>query len=155
MLRIFLFALLAMPLATIAPAKDRADDFPGVKGLMTAAEFEAAGLDKLSQEELEALDAWLIRYTVDDAEVVRETSDTVREAEEEFSIEAMVQEPFDGWNGDTVFRLDNGQVWRQRVPGRYYYTGNDRRVVIKRNFLGLHVLKLLDADRSIGVTRVR
>ena len=50
-----------------------ARDFPGVKELMQEQEFAAAGLNKLSAEELKALDGWLLRYTMDDVpELVRE-----------------------------------------------------------------------------------
>jgi hypothetical protein len=35
----------------------------GVRNLMTAAEFKAAGLDKLSQAEAQALDEWLAKHS--------------------------------------------------------------------------------------------
>ena len=75
--------------------------------------------------------------------------------EDRFQLHASVKEPFKGWSGKTVFYLDNGQVWRQRASGRYTYMGEDNRVVISKNSWGFYELRLVDADRSIGVKRVR
>jgi hypothetical protein len=148
-----LIALLLL-LATHAQAADT-DDFPGIRALMTDAQFRAAGLEKLSREELEALDDWLIGYTVGEAEVVRATSEEVKEAEEAFEVTASIKPPFDGWDGETVFYLDNGQVWKQRVQGRYQYDGDDTRVVIRKGLFGFKVMELVATGQAIGVTRIR
>lgn len=70
-------------------------------------------------------------------------------------LHAKVLPPFRGWSGKTVFKLDNGQVWKQRSSGRHTYTGDDTRVVISQNRMGFFELRLLAADRSVGVKRVR
>ncbi len=70
-------------------------------------------------------------------------------------LHAQVVEPFRGWSGKTVFRLDNGQVWRQRIAGRYTYTGDDNRVVIRKNSWGFYEMTLVAEDRTVGVARVR
>jgi hypothetical protein len=74
---------------------------------------------------------------------------------EPVELHAEVLPPFRGWNGKTVFRLDNGQVWKQRSSGHHTYTGDDRRVVISKNAMGFYEMRLLAADRSIGVKRVK
>lgn len=122
---------------------------------MNAAEFDAAGLDKLSPEELAALDAWLLRYTAGEAEMLQRSNEEVREAAEEVRIVSRLQPPFEGWDGNTLFRLENGQVWRQRQPGRYRHTGDELEVTIRRNFFGFHVLTMTSSGRSIGVEFVR
>jgi hypothetical protein len=76
-------------------------------------------------------------------------------AEEAEELHASVLPPFRGWNGKTVFRLDNGQVWRQRNAGQFTYSGDDTRVVISKNSWGFYELRLLGADRSVGVSRVK
>lgn len=68
---------------------------------------------------------------------------------------ANIMGDFRGWSGKTVFILDNGQVWRQRVSGRYTYLGDDRRVEITQNNWGFYEMKLLAADRTVGVSRVK
>jgi hypothetical protein len=130
-------------------------DFPGIEKLMSADDFARAGLDKLTPEQLQALDAWLLRYTAGEAYVVQSTSREVQSAVGEFRVEASILPPFTGWEGATVFRLDNGQVWRQRISGRYRHSGDDTRVVITRNFLGFYVLKLESTGRTIGVEPVK
>ena len=122
---------------------------------MSAAEFTAAGLDKLSEAERDALNQWLISYTVQEAPTMRRNNETVKKAEDSLQIEAQLIQPFNGWSGDTVFKLDNGQVWRQRLDGRYPYNGSDTRVVIKKNFFGFYKMTLLSTDTSIGVTRLK
>jgi hypothetical protein len=75
--------------------------------------------------------------------------------EDSDALHAKVLPPFRGWSGKTVFKLDNGQVWRQRVSGRHTYTGDDTRVIISKNRLGLYEMRLLDVDRAVGVRRVK
>lgn len=82
-------------------------------------------------------------------EPIPETSD------ESNQLHARVVGKFRGWSGKTVFTLDNGQVWRQRVSGRYTYTGDDTRVVISQNRFGFYDMRLVVADRSVGVSRVK
>jgi len=131
------------------------DDFPGFEKLMTEQEFEGTGLRKLSPKELEALNQWLVRYTAGDAQVLQATSETVREAEKNFEVESRIMGDFKGWTGKTVFRLENGQVWKQRLSGRYPYRGPaNPKVVISRNWLGFFKMTLVDIDKSIGVSQV-
>lgn len=130
-------------------------DFPGIEKMMSAEEFSRTGLDKLTPEQLRALNAWLVRYTAGEAYVVQTTSEEVRAAVPEFRLEARIVQPFSGWSGQTLFHLDNGQVWRQRIKGRYMFSGDDTRVVITRNLLGFYNMTLVSSGRSVGVEPVR
>lgn len=141
-----------LPIAAWAGEKK---DFPGIEKLMTAEEFARAGLDRLTPEQVRALDEWLVRYTAGEAYVVQTTSEEVQAAVPEFRIEARIVPPFTGWTGQTLFRLDNGQVWRQRIKGRYMFSGEDTRVVITRNLLGFYNMTLVSSGRSVGVEPVR
>ena len=159
------------------------DKVSGIHELMSQEEYEAAGLNKLTEEERRVLNRWLREHFRQLPEPARETppvaetrtaSDTRPDAEapevnanESFGLPAKEQPveaqeltarvlpPFRGWSGKTVFRLDNGQKWRQRVSGRFTYTGDDTRVVISKNGWGFYEMRLLVADRSVGVTRVK
>ncbi len=146
-------AVLALGASCLAAAQ--AEDFPGIRKLMSPGEYEAAGLDKLSEAERKALDAWLLRYTAGEAETLRSTSDEVRDATQEARIEARVRAPFEGWSGDTLFHLDNGQVWQQRLDGRFAYNGSEREVVLDKNFFGFWRLTHVATGRRVGVTRLR
>ncbi|TGD72962.1 hypothetical protein E4634_11785 [Mangrovimicrobium sediminis] len=141
--------ILSLPLAALAGG----DPFPGVEGLMTADEFDAAGLDKLSEAERKALNEWLIRYTAWEAPAQQRSAE-VRELENETGISANIKAPFNGWSGSTRFYLDNGQIWEQRLQGRFQYKGDETAVAIRKNFLGYWVMEHLASGRSVGVRRI-
>lgn len=146
----------ALALLAIAVAPRAADEeaFPGVEKLMSEEEYRAAGLDKLSAAEREALNRWLIGYTIGEAPVIRERNPEVKKADREQRISARVTGSFNGWSGNTVFRLDNGQVWQQRLDSRFPYNGDEREVVIDRNLLGFYRLTHVASGRVVGVTRI-
>lgn len=164
--RAVLSALIAAALGAAVPVSTQATesgpgraaagrtDFPGIEKLMSPEEFERAGLDQLSAEQRSALNEWLVRYTAGEAYVVQATSQDVRAAVPEFRLEARIVPPFTGWSGQTLFRLDNGQFWKQRIKGRYRHDGSDTRVVITRNLFGFFSMTVVDTGRSIGVEPV-
>ena len=69
-------------------------------------------------------------------------------------IQARIKGPFTGWDGKTLFRLDNGQVWRQRIGGRYRYRAESPQVEIVKGRFGYY-LEVVETGRQIGVRRVR
>ncbi|WP_116368378.1 hypothetical protein [Parahaliea mediterranea] len=147
--------LLSLGLVTVATfASAQKDDFPGIENLMSPQDYRAAGLHKLSPAEREALDRWLVSYTAGEAQALRHSSEAVKQAEQDIRIEAKVTGDFRGWSGDTLFALDNGQLWRQRLDGRFAYNGDDTRVVIEKNFFGYFRLVHVASGAAIGVTRV-
>ena len=130
-------------------------DAPKVQELMTPAEFQASGLDKLSPAELDALNAWLLRYTAVDAPIVRKTSPEVkREAVDTPPpvIHSQIDGTFSGWRGKTLFKLKNGQVWKQRLSGEYRINLTDPEVEIYQKYFGLYWMKIVATGRSVGVS---
>jgi len=104
---------------------------------MTPQDFSESGLDKLSPAELEHLSEWVERYregAVVGPEVKKKPSQMNEEEKAEYQekmdaeIVAKVVPAFVGWSGKTVFKLDNGQVWVQRMPGTFRYNGPDSTV---------------------------
>ena len=57
-------------------------------------------------------------------------------------------------SGKTVFTLDNGQRWRQRLEGRYSYNGENTEVVIQKNFFGFYRMTLVSTGAAVGVSRI-
>ena len=176
--------LLLLSLVLVAPggvAEEQAPEYRGVAEEMSQEEFRGAGLDKLAPEELIRLDRWIEARTGDalttleaaaepDALAVDEARRTEAEQQalidEPFRdghwvgpkpkrIEARIDGEFEGWQGNTVFVLDNGQVWRQRLEGRYYHRAESPEVLITRNFLGYFMLKVVATGQRIGVKRIR
>lgn len=126
----------------------------GLEHLMSREEFRAAGLDKLSPEELQQLDQWLLEFLAYDSQQVVQESETIQKLQKT-PVTRHILGHFDGWSGKTVFRLDNGEVWRQRLPGKYSISLENPEVQIKRNLLGYYELRIVKTGRKIGVTRVK
>jgi hypothetical protein len=62
---------------------------------------------------------------------------------------------FTGWTGETVFRLENGQVWQQTRSGRMAYRGPDRPMItIKRGFMGGYQLAVEGVNKKVYVKRI-
>jgi hypothetical protein len=87
-----------------------------IQEMMTPEEFRAAGLNKLSPDELQKLDAWLQGYR----QVTEQTAEkkaTERAAKVEHAkmdlLVSRVDGQFNGLTGRTVIRLEDGTVWRQ------------------------------------------
>lgn len=93
-------------------------DETSLKERMGEEEFRAAGLHKLSSDELATLEAWLEgRESEDSADQVAAESETDERGLEEESgrttIESRIVGTFSGWKGrGTTFELENGMVWR-------------------------------------------
>ena len=80
-------------------------------------------------------------------------NEEVSEARKSFQVVARISGSFDGWEGDTLFHLDNGQVWRQRLSGHYRYRGPaNPEVRISRNWLGFYKLTVVETGKSVGVS---
>jgi hypothetical protein len=149
--------LICFGLVSVLAAAGKDGSFPGIEALMTPAEYRAAGLDKLTPQERRALDQWLIRYTAEDAPVLIRSDEEVKKAVQEQEIVAKIVSPFNGWSGNTIFTLDNGQVWQQRRQSKYAYTGSASapEVRITRNFMGFYSMELLEDGTKVLVKRVK
>jgi len=88
-----------------------------IQQMMTPEEFKAAGLDKLSSEELQKLDAWLQGYrqtTEKKAGEVAEKKASERTAKTKLDmLVSRVDGSFEGLKGRTVIKLEDGTAWKQ------------------------------------------
>ena len=102
-------ALLAAPLlasAQQAPLQQR----------MSPDAFKAAGLDKLTPQELQNLDAWLADHDGKPATRVVDKSGApvfYPDSHQRTAVDAHIVGHFDGWSGHNRVTLDNGQQWKQ------------------------------------------
>ncbi len=62
---------------------------------------------------------------------------------------------FTGWDGKTVFELENGQVWQQSGSGRMTYRIVNPMITIKRAFMGSYLLKVEGRNKSVRVKRIK
>ena len=114
MKRIVLFMLLAL-CAGLASAQQAGTS--SIKERMSPEQFKAAGLNKLSDSELKQLNAWFNgekTVVVEKTVIVEKPAEVGIVAKQETSdINSRLVGEFKGWRGNTVFTLENGQVWQQ------------------------------------------
>jgi hypothetical protein len=138
----------AAPAASAAPADDRP---ARITCLMSPADVEATGLRGLSADQIDALSAWLENYRVAAQQLALQEyieGDAVREA----AVQSRIDGDFDGWEGDTIFRLENGQIWQQISPSARYHFARHPRVTISA---APHKLRVEGLAYEIGVRRLR
>lgn len=138
---------------------------------MSADDFRAAGLHRLSSEELEVLNSWLYGYIeVERREAVEEAIPSgepsfgleqvttrvaaIFQRDTPSTIESRIVGEFRGWRGNTVFRLENGQVWRQAAPGEFVVRLEDPVVRIRRATMGSYLLSVDGYGSTVRVRRV-
>ncbi len=151
---------------------------------LTTEEFKAAGLDKLSQQELAKLNALWSRENaaqapvatavptpappavaattppppqsnaqVDDLLGKEQVMPDVRKAPKK--IESRLEGTFKGWYGSTVFHLENGQVWQQRIKEVQKYSPTDNPSVTVIRSLGGYRLKIDGYRQTCPVKRIK
>lgn len=62
---------------------------------------------------------------------------------------------FTGWTGDTVFTLENGQVWKQVETDRLSFSAERPVITIRRGWFGAFYLKVEGANKQIRVKRIK
>ncbi|MBL9202456.1 MAG: hypothetical protein JNL39_18240 [Opitutaceae bacterium] len=162
-------------LASFAVASD--STFPGLQKVLTPAEWQRAGLDKLTPDQLGVIDAALIRHVAQvvtkvttPPPIVPEKGVTAQEnalARSRFwdrfgfgkgdgtgwREQQPMQAKVTGWQGANRFSLDTGQVWEGLEPIPYEILGAT--VTIEARPLGAFALKLNENSVPVRVRRVK
>lgn len=167
-----LIAFLVFSLAVV-----RADDFPGLKVIMTADDYARAGLARLTPDQIGVIDAALIRHFKANVivaaerkaaeQVVTATTAAVaterkRSGLERFGLpsfngdwknEPSLKARATGWVGGNSFTLDNGQVWEGLEPITVELVG--REVEIQPRPAGAFALSVDGKNTTLRVHRVK
>lgn len=148
---------------------------------MTTEEQAHAGLSKLTREELNFLNGWLALHLVKvsdensappaakiqseeaiEVEVQRRVANklaieaaSAKRAERNKTYSATIIGDFSGWQGKTLFRLDNGEIWRQKGTSKYRYQGPDRTVRLTQNWTGGWEMEIVASGKRVLVKKVR
>ncbi len=117
-----------------------------IRQLMSASQFEAAGLRKLSDSEIQALNSWLSGFAV-------KLLATADERTTAAVIESQIDGEFQGWDGETIFKLLNGQIWQQSSYQYHYHYAYMPKVTIYRTDGG-YKMKVDGVDQTIYVKRI-
>jgi hypothetical protein len=104
-------------LAFVQPAAAAPQEMSGsIKEMMSPAEFNAAGLNKLSADELQKLDAWMQGYRQVTEQTAEKKATAKAAAESHAKMDLLVSRvdgQFNGLTGRTIIRLEDGTVWKQ------------------------------------------
>jgi len=155
--------------------------FPGLKTVLTEAEWKRAGLDRLTPDEIGVIDAALIRREVHaTARLTAEPAATRQNAVPAVATAAPAIEPAKGWlqrfglpvlddkdwrslpplrakviawESANRFKLDNGQVWEGYEPITYDLVGKE--IEIQARPAGQFALIVEGKNTTLRVMRLR
>ncbi len=164
-------------LCAASAAFAQSQSFSSLEERMSAKDFRAAGLDKLSDAELAALNAWIERNVrlADPAiaaavaqgqlpaaaAAAAGTEPSAVESQVGFEnarrdeVVTRIAGTFKGWYGKTEFELANGQVWQQVEDDRYPMNVENPTVTIKPGAFGSWRLQIDGYNRTTLVKRIK
>lgn len=161
----FLILFLAGPLLA-------AQGFSSLEEQMTGKEFQDAGLDKLTDQELSALNYWIRRHslaTLDTPQGAAAATAAVQGGEdnrgfdqkdkkdkEDGPIHSRIAGAFTGWDGQTIFKLENGMIWAQADKDKFYTRAvQSPEVTISKSLFGAWHLSVAEFDSKCKVRRIQ
>lgn len=159
----FLPLLLALAACGLANAQS----FSSLQERMSAADFQKAGLDKLTPAQLHFLNAWLRTHVGGAGNVGTGTAPVVVGPANRFGYRAPVDQPrstvastlvgsFSGWDSHTRLSLANGQLWQVSESGSWSCQSlKNPKVTIKPMLLGSWLAYIQGCSNSVRVERVR
>jgi biotin carboxyl carrier protein len=139
---------------------------------MSVAQFRGAGLEKLSDSQLKALNTWFNQYLQQQAPVyagaqpaspaavapamAAPAAAPVAAAPVAESISAHIAGEFHGWSGGTRFSLDNGQVWEQ-IDDTVVTAGRltNPKVTISRGLFNSYYMSVEGVTDTVQVKRIQ
>jgi hypothetical protein len=156
--------LMAASLAVLA------DGFSSLEEQMTGKEFSAAGLEKLSPQELNELNSWIRQHSLATlatpatkstaaAAAAGKNGDTPKSDKDDgdrSTITSKLQGKFSGWDGQTVFKLENGMIWAQKSKKKFYTEEIENPlVIIEPGMFGVWRLRIEGIDEDVRVVRIQ
>lgn len=149
-----------------------AGGFSSLEEQMTGKEFSTAGLDKLSQQELELLNDWLRSHSVATLDTPKASAGAVDSGEDQHELKSEDEDEdedrerttitsklvgtFDGWDGQTIFELENGMIWAQASKAKFYTKEIKNPVaIIEPGMFGTWRLHIEGVDKDCRVKRIQ
>jgi hypothetical protein len=132
---------------------------PTLEERMSLDEFNAAGLDRLSAEQLKFLNDWIQAKGVNTlgAPIVHRdgTTEFYSSESDRDLIESAIVGEFPGWTGNTRVTLENGQVWQQAESSRKGFKLSSPNVRIKPMSFGSWLMYVDGCSCDIRVKRIK
>lgn len=153
--------IVAVLLIFLASSCAFAQDFSSLEERMTYNEFKAAGLDKLSPEELEQLNSWLRNRALSAPATVQQTEIDRRGLSQSAKvgdrITSRILGKFTGWRGTaSTFELENGMVWKSTDPAATLAVNlTDPTVTLTPGFFDAWFLEVEGYNSRVRVKRIK
>ena len=149
--------VVALVLISLAGGTALAQQFSTLEERMTYAEFKAAGLEKLTPEELAQLNSWLAGKSSVAATASQDVRGFEGRASAAGGVVSSIQGPFKGWKGKgDRFTLANGQVWEVTDSGtRLSVSLENPSVTIEQGALSVWFLRVDGYNARARVKRIK
>lgn len=125
--------------------------------VLSASQLEAIGVSQMSETQKETLRMALISTYSNGYEAGREKAveqaitSLQQKAVPENTIESQVDGDFEGFEGETIIKLMNGQIWQQTDYWYHYHYSFMPKVIIFKSGGG-YKMKVDGIDKAVGVT---
>ena len=130
-----------------------------IEQLMTPQELKETGVSGLTDTQRHALNVWLNHYSrtllqLATRNTAAEPPQSIVQSKCSPAVESNLAGEFEGWSGETIFKLDNGQIWEQ-AEYSYTYSYSYRPEVTIYQTRGGCRMKVEDEDETILVRRIK
>jgi len=137
----------------------QAKEYPEVtlEKLLSVSQLEALNVSKMSDAQKEALRMALINTYSNGYEAGREKgieqaiAYQQQKAAPGNTIESQIDGDFEGFEGETIIKLMNGQIWQQTEYWYHYHYSFMPKVIIFKSGGG-YKMKVDGIDKAVGVT---
>ncbi len=130
-----------------------------VEQVMTPQEMRESGISTLTATQRRAFNDWLNSYSLKVYTLAAQQQSPnsgisyVRSSCSP-AIESTISGDIEGWDGDTIFKLDNGQIWQQAEYEYTYFYAYRPDVTIYQTSAGCR-MKVEDETDTILVKRIK
>jgi hypothetical protein len=143
---------------SLRPEVPSSKDLPLDK-LIPPAQQRPLGIQKLTSEEQERLRVFLINIYLDGLEQGNQglpdaSSSTATPRSTASTIESQIDGEFEGWEGETIVKLTNGQIWQQTEYHYHNHYAYTPKVLIYFSGAG-YKMKVDGIDQAVGVTQIK
>jgi len=130
--------------------------------ILSKEEQNAIGVPKLSAAEKEKLrilviEKYLLGFEQGEEEGIKKATEYFSREQNILSgdvIESQIDGDFEGWEGETIVKLMNGQIWQQTEYYYHYHYAFMPEVIIYDSGSG-YKMKVNGVDKAVGVTLLR
>jgi hypothetical protein len=124
---------------------------------MDKEELQKTGIEKLSESERIALTQWLNNSKEKIIEEDKKDNMGFRKEESgREDINTTIMGEFNGWMGKNIFKLENGQIWKQVEKSTFYIPKrNNPKITIKPKSMDSWMLYVEGYGRGVKVKRIK